>query len=323
MSRNTPEAKFCAAIDKALGYAPDPEDIRRGRLMSFPLGRRADGRRDTGWFRMLSDGSGGAYGDFGRGIHCSWVADDDASGEGRRRAAAAAVRAAGMVRTMCTNMDNRIAVLLGECEAIAPGSPARRHLCEHGVPDVWPLPECLRAHPWLPHMREGKSPCHFPVLAAPLVAPDDGRRIGLYLVPLRSRCGNGQDIPERTSASGPVAGACVQLGQPTTSGVLGVAVKIETALAAWYASGVPTVAACSPLGLAAWRWPAGLRRLAIFIGNDLAEREAAAELHKRAAAAGVRCEVLMLAEQGADWRNVWAGRDPDSIGEAAGTSEAR
>jgi phage/plasmid primase-like uncharacterized protein len=114
-------------------------------------------------------------------------------------------------------------------------------------------------------------------------------------------------VKKLTEAAGPVAGACIPLHKPQ-SGVIGIAEGIETALAAWLASGVPTVAAYCAGNLAAWHWPGGVRRLVIFADADKAGREAAEKLRTRALAARLRAEVLTPTTPGADWCDVWAQR---------------
>lgn len=90
--------------------------------------------------------------------------------------------------------------------------------------------------------------------------------------------------------------------------MIGTSEGIETALAAWLASGVPTVAAYSAGNLAAYRWPTSVQRLVIFGDADGAGRDAARALRARAQSAGLRCEVLTPSDDGADWCDVWAAR---------------
>ena len=91
-------------------------------------------------------------------------------------------------------------------------------------------------------------------------------------------------------------------------GCIGIAEGIETALAAWRASAVPTVASYCAGNLAAWQWPAGVRRLVIFADNDKAGREAADALQARAVRAGLQSSVMTPTDAGADWLDVWAAR---------------
>jgi len=130
-----------------------------------------------------------------------------------------------------------------------------------------------------------------------------------------SRDGRKADLPtvkKLTGTAGPLTGACIPLFKPR-AGVLGIAEGIETALAAWCASAVPVVAAYSAGALAAWRWPQGLQRIVVFADFDKAGQEAADSLRARALAAHLPCEVLTPTTEGADWCDVWAGRDATRI----------
>ena len=90
---------------------------------------------------------------------------------------------------------------------------------------------------------------------------------------------------------------------------VGIAEGIETALAARYASGLPTVAAYSAGALAGWVWPTDLRRLVIFADADLAGAHAADKLRQRARTAGLSVEVMAPTTPGTDWCDVWANRE--------------
>jgi DNA primase len=61
--------------------------------------------------------------------------------------------------------------------------------------------------------------------------------------------------------------------------------------------------------LAAWRWPAHVRRVVIFADHDPAGIEAAAKLAQRVRDAGLRCDTLTPTDDGADWADVWAARE--------------
>lgn len=90
---------------------------------------------------------------------------------------------------------------------------------------------------------------------------------------------------------------------------MGVAEGIETALGAFCGSKVPTVAAYSAGALAAFQWPAGVRRLVVFADHDDVGARAAANLQVRARAGGLDADVMTPVAAGADWCDVWAGRD--------------
>ena len=170
---------------------------------------------------------------------------------------------------------------------------------------MWPLPAALRLHRALPYWHGADKLGTFPAMVAPIIAPD-GRTVALHRTYL-SADGRKADVPtvkKLTGAAGPLAGACTPLHRPA-HGVIGVAEGVETALAAWLASGVPTVAAYCANALAGFLWPAGVQRLVIFADADKAGREAADKLLGRAVRAGLRVQVLTPTEPGADWCDVW------------------
>ena len=145
-------------------------------------------------------------------------------------------------------------------------------------------------------------------MVAPIIAPD-GRTVALHRTYLRGD-GSKAEVPsvkKLTGAAGPLAGACIPLFKPA-QGCIGIAEGIETALAAWCASGVPTVAAYCAGNLAAWQWPAGVQRLVIFADHDRAGIEAAETLQGRALRAGLQSSVMTPTDAGADWCDVWADR---------------
>ena len=119
--------------------------------------------------------------------------------------------------------------------------------------------------------------------------------------------GRKADVPtvkKLTPATGPLAGACIPLFKPLR-GCIGIAEGIETVLASWCASSVPTVAAYCAGNLAAWQWPPSVQRLVIFADNDPAGADAADKLRRRARAAGLFVNVIAPTESGADWADVW------------------
>lgn len=119
--------------------------------------------------------------------------------------------------------------------------------------------------------------------------------------------GSKADVPspkKLSGTAGPLAGAYIPL-QRVKQGVVGIAEGIETALAAWQISGIPTMASYCASNLAAWQWPASVQKLVIFADADRAGRDAARVLQARAHAGGLHCEVLTPTAEGADWCDVW------------------
>lgn len=114
----------------------------------------------------------------------------------------------------------------------------------------------------------------------------------------------------RTSAS--TAGASIKLRPPQiveNKVTLGVAEGIETALACWLGSHVPTWSCVSANGIKTFDLPAELERLIVFADHDVSGvgQAAARELAARAAAAGLEVRVLVPLTAGADWLDVYVG----------------
>ena len=312
---------FRGAILTALGYAP--EVIEPGRFHRFGTSdRRAD---DAGWCMLFADLRGGVYGCYRQGISASWCAVDRGTMTREQRAelarqvmTATAEREAQQRRLWADNA-RRIARVRAECVSLIPGDPVMLYLKRRGFGGVWPLPEVLRFHRALPYWHDGDKLGTFPAMVAPIVAPD-GRTVALHRTYLTAD-GRKADVPcpkKLTGVAGPLAGASIPLHKPAR-GCIGIAEGIETALAAWCASAVPTVASYCAGNLAAWHWPSGVQRVVIFADNDKAGRDAADALRARAIRAGLQASVMTPTDAGADWLDVWAARDAVLI-EAGGAA---
>ena len=312
---------FRGAILATLGHAP--ELIEPGRFQRFGTSdRRGD---DAGWCKLFDDLRGGVFGCYRQGVSESWCAADRATMTREQRAELArqVMRATAEreveQRRQWANNAQRIAQVWAQCVPLVPGDSVTLYLKRRGFGGVWPLSELLRLHRALPYWHGAEKLGTFPAMVAPIVAPD-GRTVALHRTYLTAD-GRKADVPspkKLTGVAGPLAGACIPLHKPAR-GCIGIAEGIETALAAWCASTVPTVASYCAGNLAAWRWPAGVQRLVIFADADKAGREAADTLRARALAARLRCEVLTPTDPGADWLDVWAARDAVLI-EAGGAT---
>jgi len=305
-----PAQAFRTAILATLGHAPDV--IEPGRLHRFATSdKRGD---DAGWCKLFDDLRGGVFGCHRSGVSETWAEREQPMTRQQRAELAQQVEAAAHERARrWTDNAQRIARLWAQCVPLVPGDPVTLYLKRRGLAGVWPLPECLRLHRALPCWDGDERIGTFPAMVAPLVAPD-GRIVALHRTYLTAD-GRKADVrsPKKlTATAGPLSGACIPLSEPQR-GVIGIAEGIETALAAWCASGVPTVAAYCAGNLAAWQWPAGVQRVVAFADNDRAGREAADELRARALAARLRCEVLTPSDDGADWCDVWAQRGAVTI----------
>ena len=294
----------------ALGHAP--EVIEPGRFHRFATSdRRAD---DAGWCKLFDDMRGGVFGCNRQGISGTWSATDRATMTREQRAeltrqvmTATAEREARQRQQWAENA-RRVAQVWARCVPLVPGDPVMRYLKRRGFGDVWPLPEVLRLHRALPYWDGADKLGTFPAMVGPIIAPD-GRMVALHRTYLTAD-GRKADLPSPkkvTGAAGPLAGACIPLHKPAR-GCIGIAEGIETALAAWCASTVPTVAAYCAGNMAAWQWPATVQRLVIFADADTAGTEAADKLQCRALRAGLQASVMTPTDAGADWCDVWAER---------------
>lgn len=307
-----PLQAFRLAIVATLGHAP--EVIDPGKFQRFGTSdRRAD---DAGWCKLFDDLRGGVFGCYRQGISETWSAADRATMTREQRAAlarqvmAATVEREAQQRKHWAESAERNARLWAECVPLVPGDPVTLYLKRRGMGGVWPLPGMLRLHRALPYWQDGEKLGTFSAMVAPIIAPD-GRMVALHRTYLhrdgRAMLRDGKKVKKLTGTAGPLAGACIPLHKPV-NGCIGVAEGIETALAAWCASGVPTVSAyCADL-LAKWRWPSGVQRLVIFADADKAGREAADMLLSRAVRAGLQASVMTPTDPGADWCDVWAAR---------------
>lgn len=300
---------FRTAIAAALGGAP--EVVEPGRLHRFSTNGRPGDK--AGWCRLFDDVRGGVFGDWRTGTVETWTATRRESMTRHQRAelarhVEAAVRQRDLARrTQWAENAKRIARLWAQCVPLAPPDPVTLYLRNRGLADVLP-PPCLRLHRALPYW-DGTNRGLFPAMVLPLLGPD-GRMVALHRTYLTAD-GRKADVPtvkKLTGTAGPLTGACIRLFEPK-HGVIGIAEGIETALAAWCASGIPTVAAYSAGNLAAWQWPAKLQRIVVFADADRAGREAADQLRARVLASRLRCEVVAPSDDGADWADVWQQRD--------------
>lgn len=112
--------------------------------------------------------------------------------------------------------------------------------------------------------------------------------------------------------NGPMAGSSIKFGEPELHKgrlTLGVAEGIETALACYLSSRIPTWSCVSAGGMKRFVWPEGLQSLIIFGDNDKSGvgQAAAQALLKRAIQSGLECRVLIPIEIGRDWLDVYVG----------------
>lgn len=293
------------AIERLLGYAPD--HIKHDGFTRFSTNGRASNA--DGWVCVGKTGNV-YFGCWRQGVEGSWRPHEmahqlpcpvrrpnplDASAIVRRRAKAS----------------SDIAAVWRHARRIEPTSAAGRYLAKRGLPlDYYPA--ALRST-FLPYYLNGAACGKYHVMVA-AVTDESGELIALHRTYL-SIGGDKANVPhpkKLTQTAAPLAGASIKLFPPNTVEnmvTLGVAEGIETALAAWLGSGIPTWSCISANGMRTFQWPCHLRRLVIFADHDLngVGQAAARELAARAAASGLEVRVLVPAAPGSDWLDVLTG----------------
>lgn len=138
------------------------------------------------------------------------------------------------------------------------------------------------------------------------IASVDGKGVSLHVTYLTAE-GKKADLPSPKKVMQPVGaviGSAVQLFK-AEGDALGVAEGIETALSSFEQFDMPVWAAISAEGMAAFTWPAHVKRLVIFGDHDdsFTGHWAAYTLARRARVKGLTVEVRVPEEAG-DWNDV-------------------
>lgn len=310
-----PTEQFRAAM-LAAGLTPPDAIHGDGKLHRFSTsGTRSD---TAGWYVLHIDGTpAGSFGCWRRGMSSEWTAQRRERMTPAERANIAQQRAQTEAqrkdeqRQQWAKNARRNEALWNETVPVTDCDPVSLYLRRRGL--TGPVPDHLRLHPGLTYWDDGGDRGTWPAMVAPLVRPD-GIGLALHRTYLTAD-GCKAPVPtvkKLTSASGPLAGACIPLHEPQ-GGVIGIAEGIETAQAAHLASGLPTVAAYSAGNMAAVIWPADLTRLVVFADADLAGAAAAQNLKERALRAGLSVAVMTPTTPGADWCDVLARRDAITV----------
>ena len=189
-------------------------------------------------------------------------------------------------------------------------SPVGQYLVNRGLGRLSKCPDALRMAA-LPYFDDGVEIGRYPVMLGAVTTPE-GVLVGLHRTYI-SETGKKAPVPcprKLSRTSGLLSGASIKLFNPVVINgrlTLGVAEGIETALACYLASGIPTWSCVSAVGIKSFQWPAGLQSLVIFADNDAhgVGQSAARELAGRAAAAGLECRVLVPEIVGTDWLDVY------------------
>lgn len=191
------------------------------------------------------------------------------------------------------------------------------------------LPVAMRLHPRLsyfePDPTSEKSVLigHFPAILS-LVSGPHGRPVTLHRTYLTD---SGYKAPVASpkkllpaARQGAMRGGAIRLFS-AIGPTLGVAEGIETALAAWAATGIPTWAAVSANLLEQMIWPAHIKHLLIWADRDNNQcgQRAAQTLAQRAMAAGLLVDVFLppgpigADAKGIDWHDVYVRQGPHAF----------
>lgn len=293
-------------IIRAVGFAP--QQIKPRGLTRFATTSRPSNR--DGWVRVMQDGII-RFGCWRQGI-TGWWRDGAGDHHAPQRDEQAARQA--LADEECQRQRQaRINDLLFACaHPLQRQSPVGQYLVHRGLGKLSKSPQALRVAS-LPYFNDGCEVGVFPVMLGAVTTPE-GVLVGLHRTYI-SPSGHKAPVPQPkklSRTSGLLAGASIKLHEPTIINgklTLGVAEGIETALACYLASGIPTWSCVSAGLLRAFQWPVGLQSLIVYADNDASGvgQAAARDLAGRAAAAGLECRVLIPEIVGTDWLDVYAG----------------
>ena len=304
-------------ILRTLGFAP--HQIKPHGLTRFPTSSRPSNR--DGWVRVMQDGIV-RFGCWRQGI-TGWWRDGAGNHQSIKRdeytdKLAFAAREKQNQRNGFTNEK-----IFDGAHPLHRQLPVGQYLVHRGLGALKNRPQALRMAKRF-YFEDGIEQDQYPVMLG-AVTSSDGVLLGLHSTYI-SDIGRKAPVPcpkKLSRTSGLLAGASIKLFEPTTINgklTLGVAEGIETALACYLASGIPTWSCVSASGIPTWscvsasgiksfQWPVGLQSLVIFGDNDASGvgQSAARDLAGRAAAAGLECRVLIPETVGTDWLDAYVG----------------
>lgn len=296
-------------ILRTVGFAP--HQIRPQGLTRFATSSRPSNR--DGWVRIMQDGIV-RFGCWRQGV-TGWWRD----GIGSHQSITKDEHANNLAlaeQEKRNQRQGRINAQLFDCaHPLRRQSPVGQYLVHRGLGALTKSPQALRMAA-LPYFDDGVEIGRFPVMLGAVTSPE-GVLVGLHRTYI-SEIGQKAPVPcpkKLSRTSGLLSGASIKLFNPVVINgrlTLGVAEGIETALACYLASGIPTWSCVSATGVKSFQWPDGLQSLVIFADNDAhgVGQSAARELAGRAAAAGLECRVLVPEIVGNDWLDVYvAGGD--------------
>ena len=297
-------ANIIEAIRQAVGFAP--AEIKARGLTRFPTSSRPSNR--DGWVRVMPDGVV-RFGCWRQAITGWWRdgAADHHQPARDDRAERAALAEQEQQRQRNVKINRRT---FDQAHPLTRQSPVGQYLVHRGLGKLTRAPHALRMAA-LPYFDDGREIGRFPVMLA-AVTDLHGGMVGLH----RTYVGtNGRKAPvpqpkKLSRTTGLLAGASIKLHEPAIIDgklVLGVAEGVETALACYLGSGIPTWSCMNAGGIRSFDWPHGLHSLIVFADNDASGvgQAAGRDLAGRAAAAGVEVRVLVPETVGTDWLDTY------------------
>jgi hypothetical protein len=186
-----------------------------------------------------------------------------------------------------------------QCKHRINADPAALYLAQCGLGG--PVPEGLWYHPALDYSFDSQNLGKLPAMVAVMRGPNGRPRELLYT--FLTPDGRLAAVPHPrilTHISLQLRPAFLALHAPR-DGVLGIALSVEAAQAAFLDYGVPTVAAITYRNLASFTPPKEVRRLIIFANNDLGALDSALVLSAKAMAAGLTVKVMRLPQSIPNW----------------------
>ena len=291
-------------ILRTVGFAP--HQIRPQGLTRFATTSRPSNR--DGWVRIMQDGIV-RFGCWRQGV-TGWWRDGAGDHQSPQRDGQAARQALVKEERRMQRQAHINDQIFACAHPLLRQSPVGQYLVNRGLGRLSKCPDALRMAA-LPYFDDGVEIGRYPVMLGAVTTPE-GVLVGLHRTYI-SETGKKAPVPcprKLSRTSGLLSGASIKLFNPVVINgrlTLGVAEGIETALACYLASGIPTWSCVSAPGIKSFQWPAGLQSLVIFADNDAhgVGQSAARELAGRATAAGLECRVLVPEIVGTDWLDVY------------------
>lgn len=292
------------AIRHTVGFAPT--EIKAQGLTRFPTTSRPTNR--DGWVRVMPDGVV-RFGCWRQGVS-GWCRDGEIDYRLRQRDEQAERKALAEQERQRQRHERNNRKLFECAHPLQRAAPVGQYLVQRGLGRLAACPQPLRMAD-LPYYCDGIKVGVFPAMLAAVTDPH-GEMMALHRTYIGAD-GKKAPVPQPkklSRTSGPLAGASIKLHEPRIINgqlVLAVAEGIETALACWLASGIPTWSCVNAGGVRSFVWPDGLQSLVVFGDNDASGvgQSAARDLAGRAVAAGVEARVLIPEIVGADWLDVY------------------